>query len=101
MRLRTALLTVLLTATVTTGAQAPPPSVQALINDPAFKTATGFLEKDHDRFVRELITLTEVPAPPFKEKARGQAILGVAAAAVPRCSPSSRTWTPSSPKAPT
>jgi tripeptide aminopeptidase len=77
MRFRTALLTVFLTATVTTGAQAPPPAVQALINDPAFKTATGFLEKDHDRFVRELITLTEIPAPPFKEKARGQAILGM------------------------
>src|SRR5687767_2423247 len=77
MRFRTALLTAFLIATVTTGAQAPPPAVQALINDRAFKTATGFLEKDHDRFVRELITLTEIPAPPFKEKARGQAILGM------------------------
>ena len=54
------------------GAQAP---VERIINDQAFKTATAFLEKDHDRFVKELITLTEIPAPPFKEKRRGDAIL--------------------------
>ena len=77
MRFRPALLTAFLTATVTTGAQAPQPAVEALINQPIFKSVTGFLEKDHDRFVRELITLTEIPAPPFKEKARGQAILGM------------------------
>ena len=51
--------------------------VTAIINGPAFKSATAFLEKDHDRFVRELIQLTEIPAPPFKEKARGEAILAM------------------------
>ena len=55
-------------------AQSPAPA-DRIINDPLFKTATAFLEKDHDRFVRELITLTEIPAPPFKEKRRGDAIL--------------------------
>jgi tripeptide aminopeptidase len=77
MRFRSVLLTAFLTATIGTGAQAPQPAVEALINHPVSKSTTGFLEKDHDRFVRELITLTEIPAPPFKEKARGQAILGM------------------------
>ena len=57
--------------------QAPDANVRRIIDSPQFKTATSFLEKDHDRFVRELITLTEIPAPPFKEKARGEAVLAL------------------------
>lgn len=34
----------------------------------------------HDRFVHELIRLTEIPAPPFKECARAEAYLKVLAA---------------------
>jgi acetylornithine deacetylase/succinyl-diaminopimelate desuccinylase-like protein len=33
-------------------------------------TATAFIRSDQDRFVKELITLTEIPSPPFKEQAR-------------------------------
>jgi acetylornithine deacetylase/succinyl-diaminopimelate desuccinylase-like protein len=40
-----------------------------------FKAAVAVFERDHDRFVNELILLTEIPAPPFGEKARGEAYL--------------------------
>ena len=56
---------------VVTFAQPTAISVQKLLNDPRFKVATAFLEADHPRFVSELIELTEIPAPPFKEKVRG------------------------------
>jgi len=49
--------------------------VSGIISSANFKRATTFFEGDHDRFVRELITLTEIPAPPFKEKARAAAYL--------------------------
>src|SRR5687768_11476321 len=40
-----------------------------------FKRAMEVLDRDHDRLVSEIITLTEVPAPPFKEAARAKAYL--------------------------
>jgi len=49
--------------------------VQAIVSGGAFGNAKSFLVSDHDRFVRELITLTEIPAPPFKEDRRGAAYL--------------------------
>ncbi len=58
-----------------TFAQSPAISVQKLLNDPKFKVATAFLEADHSQFVNELIELTEIPAPPFKEKVRALAYL--------------------------
>ena len=42
---------------------------------PAYQAALTYLDGDHDRFVRELIQLTEIPAPPFGEAARGAAYL--------------------------
>src|SRR5687767_2540806 len=56
-------------------AQSPDAAVRALIDGPKFKQATEFIKSDYDRFVRELITLTEIPAPPFKEEARAKAFL--------------------------
>ncbi|WP_326525182.1 M20/M25/M40 family metallo-hydrolase [Sphingomonas sp.] len=38
-----------------------------------FRAAVAELDRDYDRFVAELIELTEIPAPPFKEEARGRA----------------------------
>src|SRR5207249_4789548 len=32
-----------------------------------------FIQSDQDRFVRELVALTEIPSPPFKEQARAKA----------------------------
>lgn len=74
MRCRIAILATVLTAGPVL-AQAPQPAVERIIKDRAFQTATAFLEQDHDRFVKELVTLTEIPAPPFKERRRGEAIL--------------------------
>jgi acetylornithine deacetylase/succinyl-diaminopimelate desuccinylase-like protein len=45
---------------------------QRVLSDPNFKAAEDFVAKDHDRFVRELIQMTEVPAPPFKEEKRAR-----------------------------
>ena len=62
-------------------AQAPPSNAEAIIHSPAFVAASDFLARDYDRFVRELITLTEIPAPPFKEKGRATAFLQMLRAA--------------------
>jgi len=42
-----------------------------LVARPAFQAAVRAYDRDFERFVRELILLTEIPAPPFKEAARG------------------------------
>jgi len=57
------------------GIPAPDAAVAQIVADPKFKTATDTLEREHDRFVSELITLTEIPAPSFKEDRRGAAYL--------------------------
>ena len=56
-------------------AQTPEEKVKTLMASPKYKAATSFLGADYDRFVRELIELTEIPAPPFKETVRGKAYL--------------------------
>lgn len=56
-------------------AQRPDAPVRGIIDSPAFKRAAAFLETDQDRFVRELIALTEIPSPPFKEPRRAAAFL--------------------------
>ena len=56
-------------------AQSPDARARGLVDGPKFKQATAFIQSDHDRFVRELIALTEIPAPPFKEAARAKAYL--------------------------
>ncbi len=48
-------------------------AAQRLIGGTPFKQATAFIASDYDRFVSELIALTEIPAPPFKEAARAKA----------------------------
>jgi tripeptide aminopeptidase len=56
-------------------AQSRDGAVQKIIASTQFKTAATFLDGDYDRFVRELITLTEIPAPPFKEQKRAASYL--------------------------
>jgi len=56
-------------------AQTPSSGVESIVRSTAFVAASDFLARDYDRFVRELITLTEIPAPPFKETARAAAFL--------------------------
>ena len=49
-----------------------PGHAQGVLSDPGFKLAEDFVGKDHDRFVREIIQITETPAPPFKEEKRAR-----------------------------
>ena len=57
-------------------AQSPDARVRSIVDGPKFKQAVAFIQSDQDRFVRELIALTEIPSPPFKEQARAKAFLG-------------------------
>ncbi len=70
-----AVLLALLLSAAPAHAQSAAATVERLTTSPAFATAATFLDRDHDRFVRDLITLTEIPAPPFKERARADAFL--------------------------
>lgn len=49
--------------------------VAAVREHPKFALAMASLDQGHDRLVQEIITLTEIPAPPFMEDARGSAYL--------------------------
>jgi acetylornithine deacetylase/succinyl-diaminopimelate desuccinylase-like protein len=51
-------------------AQAP---AGRIVTNSKFQAAQDFIAKDHDRFVRELIQITEIEAPPFKEEKRAKA----------------------------
>ena len=62
-------------------AQSADQRVQAIVSAASFRDAKAFLEADHERFVKELITLTEIPAPSFKEQKRGAAYLEMLRAA--------------------
>lgn len=50
-------------------------TVAAVRAGAGFKAAMAALEADHDRIVADTIELTEIPAPPFKEKARADVYL--------------------------
>ena len=54
---------------------APKTDPAKLVASPAFKAAVAKLDADYDRTVADIVTLTEIPAPPFKETARGKAYL--------------------------
>lgn len=56
-------------------AQTAEQRVQTIVSSAPFRDARTFLDADHERFVKELITLTEIPAPPFKEQKRAAAYL--------------------------
>lgn len=48
---------------------------KALFASKKFATAKASIAADHGRIVEDVVTLTEIPAPPFKEDARGKAFL--------------------------
>ncbi len=68
---RTATLALLL-AIIGGAASAQTGNVQRVLADPKFQAAQEFIAKDHDRFVRETIQITEIEAPPFKEAKRAK-----------------------------
>lgn len=62
---------------VTASAQTLDAEVASMVSSASFKQAAAFLDADHERFVRELVSLTEIPAPPFKEQTRAEAVLAM------------------------
>lgn len=48
-------------------------TVKRIMDGLAYKTAVGALQDDHERWVREVVQITEIPAPPFKEQVRAAA----------------------------
>jgi len=56
-------------------------TVGKIVASAAFKTAAATLDKEHDRTVADIVTLTEIPAPPFKEAAKGKAYAAMLKAA--------------------
>ncbi|MES2336701.1 MAG: M20/M25/M40 family metallo-hydrolase [Pseudomonadota bacterium] len=69
---RSLCLGLLLTATPV-AAQTPQADVSAVQASAEYRAAIQAIDRDYDRFVGELIELTEIPAPPFKEAARAAA----------------------------
>jgi acetylornithine deacetylase/succinyl-diaminopimelate desuccinylase-like protein len=51
------------------------PAVAAIVGSAAYQRARATIAREHERTVADIITLTEIPAPPFGEAARGQAFL--------------------------
>lgn len=63
---------------VAVGAQTPntyDAAVAKVRASEGFTKALAVLDRDHDRLIQEIITLTEIPAPPFKEERRAKAYL--------------------------
>ena len=48
-------------------------AVQRVADHPKYKAALAAIDRDHERLVNEIVRLTEIPAPPFKETARANA----------------------------
>lgn len=52
---------------------APKAKPEAVLKTKGYESAIKILDRDHDRMIDEIIKLTEIPAPPFKEAARAAA----------------------------
>lgn len=53
--------------------ETPDARAQRIVSDPRFRATIAVFEREYDRFVADLITLTQIPAPPFGELPRAQA----------------------------
>lgn len=58
----------------------PAEIVAAIRADPRFAAACEAMRRDHPRMVEDVVRLTEIPSPPFGEKARSDAYLALLAA---------------------
>lgn len=65
----------LLAAGITAQSNPYDAAVATVRNSDRFKQAMAVIDRDHDRLVAEIIRLTEIPAPPFKEATRARAYL--------------------------
>jgi len=73
--LASTVLSVPVSAATPTSATAPADAraIAAIRARPAVKAAFAALEAEHDQWVDNIVTLTQIPAPPFKEEARAKA----------------------------
>jgi hypothetical protein len=51
------------------------------VADPRFASAMTTIDRDHDKLIADIITLTEIPAPSFKEEKKGAAFMEMLRAA--------------------
>jgi tripeptide aminopeptidase len=58
-------------------AQSPADTVKLALGHAKVRAAIAILERDHDTLVADIVALTEIPAPPFKEDARASAYLNL------------------------
>ena len=61
----------------TAHAQTPTQNVARVMNSAGYKSAVSVLDRDHDKIVADIISLTEISAPPFKEKVRAEAYMAM------------------------
>ena len=54
--------------------------IREVMASEAWRKALATLTAEHDRTVEDIVALTEIPAPPFKEAERAQAFQGMARA---------------------
>jgi len=73
--MRLILSSVITLVTVTPAQDTPEARAKRVLADAKFTSAMAAIDRDHDRVIAETIALTEIPAPPFKEDARGAAYL--------------------------
>jgi acetylornithine deacetylase/succinyl-diaminopimelate desuccinylase-like protein len=76
-RLTIAVLASLALAGPSSAADPADANVQKIVQSPAFKAAVATMDREHDRMVADIVTLTEIPAPPFKEAAKGKAYMAM------------------------
>ena len=75
------MLRIVLLASLALSSAASATEVSKVVSHPAYKGAVAVLDREHERIVRDIVTLTEIPAPPFQEKARAAAYLEMLRAA--------------------
>ena len=52
-------------------------AISRIRDSAGFQAALAALDRDHDRIIADTITLTEIPAPPFKEQKRAEAYMAM------------------------
>jgi acetylornithine deacetylase/succinyl-diaminopimelate desuccinylase-like protein len=55
--------------------EGPETRARQILESARYLEAVAFLDRTHDRLVEDIVHITEIPAPPFKEAARGKAYL--------------------------
>jgi tripeptide aminopeptidase len=80
MTLMRAVLLVLFCALGTSAQHPAELAASRTLEHPGYLTAAQTIDQGYERFVREVVELTEIPAPPFKEDARADAFIRLARA---------------------